>query len=354
MQLLSLKPEKFGLDIKDSSVKVVQLKERPHGFLLSSFNEERIEPGIVQDGVIKDEEKLSGIIRDLCKNAKGNKIRTKYVVSALPEEKSFSQVIQMPSMDEEDMKGAVMFEAENYIPLTIDKVYLDFQLINSDQRQNKCNLLIAATPKPIVDSYVSCIKKAGLIPYVLEPESQSVARALVLNRPDTKPIAIIDLRKESTNFIVYAGKSVRFTCSLPVTSEQITGQIAQKLSIPREKAEELKMKSGLLRNAECADEIQKAVKPVLDEFVFQIKKYINFYKDHILVEFFSRDEMLDKIILSGGGANFKGFADFLSREMHITVETGNSLLNFIEMKNPYFDKQRSLSFVTSLGLAMRN
>lgn len=292
LQFLNLKPEIFGLDINDSTLRIAKLEKKRSGFVLVSFNEVEIPQGIVEERIIKDEDTLAKIIRTAIKTVKGKKISTNYVVSSLPEEKSFSRVIQMPKMSEEELKSAVPFEAENYIPLTIDKVYLDFQVIATDkENSNHSDLLIAATPKTIVDSYVSCFKKAELVPHTLEVESQAVVRALVKNEKSLQPLIFVDIGKTDTNFIIFSGKSVRFTCSLPVSSDQITLAISQGLNVGYNEAENLKIKYGLSKENDKASEIAKIINPILKELVLQIKKYINFYHDHVFHEYFPSDEI---------------------------------------------------------------
>lgn len=179
-KILSLEEEVFGLDMNDLSLKIVKLKKKRRGFVLTSFNEEKIAPSMIEDGVIKDEAALAKIIKSAYDTVKGKKLKTKYVVASLPEEKSFLQVIQMPKMNGEELKLAVPLEAENYIPMPIEEVYLDFQVICPIKNHfDNTEVLIVAMPKKIVDSYVSCFKKAGLTPIILEAESEAIARALV-------------------------------------------------------------------------------------------------------------------------------------------------------------------------------
>ena len=126
MNFLNLKPESFGLDISDLSLKIIKLKKRGNFFTLSSYGKEEIEPGLIKGGEIKDEKKLAEILRESIKKVRGKKLKTNYVVASLPEEKAFLQVIQMPRLCQEDLKSAVIYEAENYIPTPIEEVYLDY------------------------------------------------------------------------------------------------------------------------------------------------------------------------------------------------------------------------------------
>lgn len=358
-KFLNLQPEVFALDINDSSIKVVKLEKRRDAFFLVSYNELRILPGIVAGGVVTNPEALVKIIRAACETVEGKKIGTKYVMLSLPEEKSFSQIIQMPRMSEQELKKAVPFEAENYIPLPIDKVYLDFEVINAHQEADAAHvdILVNAIPKYIVDSYVACAKAAGLQVCALEIESQSIARALVQKGQAQKPLALLDLGKDNTSFIIFSGSAPRFATSVPFSSKQLTIVIEESLKVTPKKAEELKVKNGLAdKKGKENKEAINAMTPLLIDFVEKIKKYISFYHSHSSHDYFPSDTDIEKIILCGGGANLKGLPEFLSKELGIPVALGDPFINIIPcakgQKCPII-YQKALSYTTAFGLALR-
>lgn len=360
MKFLSLKQETFGLDINDLSLKIIKLKRKRKGFSLDSFNFAKIEPGIIEEGVIKNEDALSKIIKTACKNVEGKKLNTKYVVASLPEEKSFLQIIQMPKMKEEELKTAIFFEAENYIPLPISEVYLDFQVIAPIKNHlDHLNVLIVATPKKIVNSYVSCLKKAGLIPLALEVETEAIARALVKNETSASPIVLVDFGETNTDFIIFYGHSVCFTCSIPVSSQQLTMAISDKLKIGFDKAEKLKINCNIAEEEKIpkgnpkSKEILKIMSPVLDGLVTQIKKYLNFYEDHAAHKYFFPDGKIEKVFLCGGGANLKGLPEFFSKNIGIPTELGNFWINFLSKKQSKDIFKNPLKFATAIGLALK-
>lgn len=354
-KFLNLKPEIFGIDVNNLSLRIIKLQKRGNSFNLVSFNETFFPPGIVKEGVIQNEQALAKIIKTACKTVKGKKLDTKYVVVSLPEEKSFAQVIQMPKMTEDELKLALPFEAENYIPLSIDTVYLDFQVIDYHEPSvSHMDLLINVMPKSIVDSYVSCFKKAGLIPCILEVESQAIVRALVKNNKKAAPTVFIDFGETGTNLIIYSNNSIRFTVIIPVSSGQLTEAISEKLGIGFNEAEKLKMQYGLDKNAgKEADSLISAMSPSLRDLAEQTKKYINFYQGHTFHEYFSSNEAVEKIILCGGGANLKQFPEFLSKNLKIPVELGDPFLNIAKDKTGLFSHKKTLSFTTAIGIALR-
>jgi type IV pilus assembly protein PilM len=352
MNFLNLKPEAFGLDISDLSLKIVKLKKKKEFFSLASFGEAEIKPGIIEGGEIKNVEALSKIIKDSVSKVKGEKIKTKYVVCSLPEEKAFLQIIQMPMMKEEELEKAVYFEAENYIPLPIEEVYLDYQIVKPYiNHLDHFDVLISAMPKKVVEPYVLALKKAGLIPQVLEIESQAIARALVKNFVSPTPLLLIDLGATRTSFIIFSGYSLRFTSSISVSSQKFTDLIAKNLKIDLNEAEKIKIKSGLNK------ENLEILSPILKNLIKEIKICLFYYHTHIHHEHLPLDSKeIEKIYLCGGGANLKGLTNFLSQELKTPVELGNPWINILPeplKEIPELSYEKSLAFTTALGLALR-
>jgi len=358
-EFLTLKPEAFGLDISDLSLKIIKLKKKRGVLGLASFGEAKIKSGIIEEGEIKDEETLAKIIREAIGKVRGEKLNSKYVIASLPEEKAFLQVIQMPPMTEEELKKAVRFEAENYIPLPIEEVYLDFQIIKPLYNHlDHLDVLIAALSKKTVDPYVASIKKAGFIPWVLEIESQAISRALVKNEVSPFPLLLIDLGATKASFIIFSGYSLRFTSSIPVSSQKFTEAISRSLKTELAEAEKLKLKYGIKADIKNkGKEIFEASIPVLAYLIEKIKTHISYYQTHVSHEhLLPNGKGVSKIFLCGGGANFQGLSDFLSSELKIPVELGNPWINILPeplKEVPGLSYEKSLSYTTALGLALR-
>ncbi len=359
LEFFSLKPEAFGLDISDLSLKIIKLEKKGAGFKLVSFGETEIPSGIIRGGEIKKEENLAAIIKRAINEVKGKKIKTKYVVASLPEEKAFLQVIQMPRLPEEDLKSAVIYEAENYIPLPIEETYFDSQIVLPvSNHLDHCDVLIAALPRKTVDPYLSSLGKAGLAPLSLEIESLAMARALIKNEMTIFPVLIIDFGATRTSFIIFSGYSLRFTSSIPVSSQKFTEAISQVLKIDLFRAEKLKLECGLEAKAtKEGGEVFEALIPPLTDLVEQIKKYLSYYQTHAFHEHLPPENKgVKKIILCGGGANLKGLPNFLSKELNLPVELGNPWVNVLAEGQKEISElpfENAICYTTAIGLALR-
>ena len=358
-KFLTLQPEAFGIDISDLSLKIIKLKKKGKKIDLDSFGLERIEPGIIKSGEIKDEQALTRTIKKAIGKVQGQKLDTRYVTASLPEEKSFLKIIQIPKMAEEDLNNAVLFEAENYIPLPLEKVYFGFQKIEPIRDHlDHFDILIACLPKETVDPYINSLKKAGLIPMALEIESQAIARALVKDQRTVSPLLLIDFGETRTSFIIFSGCCIRFTSTIPISSYQLTQKISQDLKIDIKKAEKIKLKYGFdqdpkEKTAE-GEKVLQALSPIMADLVIQIKECLDYYQTHAEHEHLPvNSKGLEKIFLCGGGANLVGLTDFLKKEIKIPVERGNPWININLKKKSSLSSKESLSHSTALGLALR-
>lgn len=334
--------------MSDSSIKIVRLKKDRKFFRLASWGEFEVEPGIIKDGEIKDEEALSKIIKKAVSKVKGEKLDIANVTASLPESKAFLQIIKMPKMDFEKLKEAVIFEAENYVPLPIEKCFIDFEIIQSLKSfQDHLNVLIAAFPKELAMSYFSVLSRAGLSPQVFEIESQSISRSIIKNEFSHEPILIIDLGKNNTSFVIFHGYSLLFTSSLSISADLLTRAVCDAAKVDFLEAERLK----------CKDGIAPAMTPVIKDLVFNIKKYLRYYADHCLKEdIFKEGKSISKILLCGGGANLKGFPEILSSAVKIPVSIGNPWVNVLPSaikEVPGLNFKESAGYSTAIGLALR-
>ena len=347
--IFNLKIKAFGLDISDLALKLVQLDKKGKSLNIRCFNEIALPEGIIKRGVILQPEELVKKLKELVKKTRG--LNAKYVVLSLPEERSFLQVISMPKMTEEETKNAVRYEAENYIPFSIDKIYLDSQTISYQEKTQE--VLLAALPIATVDPYLEVLNQAGLEPLVLETESQAIARSLMKGCKCVSPCLIMDIGAIRTTLIIISGNAPRFSASIPLSANLFTGAIAKTLKIDMKKAEQLKRTCGLKNQNQKEKEVFDALIPILTDLMEQTKKHIEYYHDYAVSKNFSeKDITIKRIIVCGGGGNLLLIDKFLQKDFGLPVEIGNPLIN-IDFHKDLIPKDQLLRFAVAMGLAIR-
>lgn len=336
----------FGLEISGTALKIVQLEKNGKDAKLRAFSEASFPKGSMVNGVMSDEKTFLDVIKTAMDKCKFGQLTTNYAMVSIPESKSFVRVIQIPQMGDSEADSAVPVEAESFIPMPVDQVYLDWQKIGFTQ--DKMNILMVASPKDFVDSYLQLFDHAGLKVGALEVESQSCLRALLPPASQDSAL-IVDLGGSKTSLIVVEDGNLQFTSTVPIAGNSFTENIAKILGVSQVKAEEIKQKIGIANTADYPN-IKTAILPVLNNLTAEIKSILKFHSEHS-----SRE--VQKIFLIGGGAMLKNLPDFLNQSFPefpgMTVELGNPWFNFPSLNNSRLGQGFSLPYTTAIGLAIR-
>ena len=367
LNIFSTKIDAFALNFSDTSLKVVQLGNKKGRSSRFIYGQADIPEGVVEQGEIKKENELAALIKKTISGVNGGKIKSKYVAVSLPEEKSFVDVLRLPNLKKGEVGNAVLFEAANYIPIPLDEVYFDFEVVKRSALNKvsgavvdkavpqggslgeSMEVLIAATPKKIVDSYASMLKIAGLKPFFMEVESLSLSRALIKQGVNHRPLLIIDFGQFRTVFVIFAGQSLRFSSTIPVASKELDNLLMKQLNINLAEAEKIKQTEGLWGDSKILD----IIVPVLTDLTEQIKKHLDYYHSHSPLNHVPH--FVEKIVLCGGGANLKGLASFLTDALKIRIELGNPWVNVFSSSHKEIlpvSLEESVSYATAIGLAL--
>ncbi len=345
LKLFSKKNSGFGLDIAGSSLKLFELNKIGSEISVLGYNTIALPKGLIVNDIISDSKTLAYLLKQAVQKPLFGKFSGNSVAVSLPESKSFVRVIQIPNMTKAEIETAIPVEAESFIPLPINQVYLDWQVLSD--KGDKIEVLIIASPKEFIDNYIKILEEADLGINTLEVESQSCHRALIPTGSNLTYL-IVDIDSFRTSLIMVEAGNLQFTSSIPIAGNSFTEGIARALGVSSQKAELIKCKVGMANTAEYPN-IRSALQPLLTTLSAEIKNIIKFHAEH-------SEQKLEKIILAGGGARLKNLVESLQAEFsleNIPVELGNPLVNLPNIKALSLDLNESLSFTTAIGLAMR-
>jgi len=295
-------------------------------------------------GAFSDRE-ISQIIKELLIRSRA---KARRVCFSLPAFTTFFTVIELPPMKEKEIHAAIPYEAAKYVPIPLDEVFLDWSIIspltssgqapstgldseldsrNSPQArasavsssalnslpngsEQAVNVLMVAILKEAVAKYTKIAQLSNLEMGALEPESFSLARALVGESKDLS--IIVDVGSSFTNIALMDRGSIRIVYNTRKKNHQETGQLNE-------------------------DAVVEGINSVLDSYRA---------KSHSVVS--------PKCILTGGRTQAPDFDKILKEKLNFEVLTLNSFekINYLEGLEPAL-KEISSSFGVAVGLAMR-
>ncbi len=283
----------------------------------------------IAGGRIIDEKKVSACIRDvikrLCKIC-GIKIRRVYVNINSPD-------LRVKQIEEETT-------------LNRKVIYLE----GSGPEAVTVSALI-----PTINSFIRCIKDAGLILEALVPSGCAQALGFFRDFEATrkKTDLLIDVGAGLTKINLFKGGLLKDIAILPLGAQSITEDIAVKLKLSFDCAEEVKIKYGrayskndpgveriivkdkLINRIIERRQLHEAILPKVDFLLHKTKKALLDYKD----------EEITELIISGGGAILEGFMERGQEILEKPLKMG-----FLYALNHSRIQAQSVLYATSIGL----
>lgn len=232
----------FGLDIGSHSLKIAQVEKNKDKPRLIAFGFAEAPPRGLLSEAETDLTALAEAIKRLHQEAR---IDTKNVASALPEDQVFTKVVTFPKLSDEELGSAIKWEAEQYVPIPLDEVNLDYQIVGKAKEgvAEKIEVLLVAAPKRLIEKVLQVLRVAGFNPVALETEILALARSLIT--PDSETSLLVDLGARATDIAIVENGQVVLTRSIPTAGEALTRAVASGLDLEPSQAEEYKKAYGV-------------------------------------------------------------------------------------------------------------
>lgn len=330
----------IGLDISQTGIKVMAVN--PKKWLVTGYGSIDLDPVKVQGALDEGTDYLAENLQLLLKDNLIGVLPSSHAVLGIPTGRTFSRTFTIPASAEKTLKDAVEIEVDQYIPIPMNLLYVDYEIIQRTKQE--LTVLMSAVPQSLIDSCLAATKQVGLDVILIEPGVSAVARVLEATEEGHLPTVIIDIGPTSTDIAILDG-SIRVTGGIGVGGNTFTLSIAKKLDIPLENAHQLKVLNGLSAGPRQA-KIQGAIKPNLDRILTETRKVIRYYNERITDE-----RKLEQVLVVGGGSNVPGIGDYFTNELIMPARVASPWQKLDFGKLPQPAKQFRPRYITVAGLA---
>jgi type IV pilus assembly protein PilM len=341
------KKDIIGLDIGSKHIKVVQLKESKGSHRLERLGITTLQPELIVDGSILDSTRVIEAIKELISNTG---IKAKDVTLSVSGHSAvIIKRVSLPQMTEEELDEQIRFEAEQYIPFDIQDVSLDFQILGPAEEENMMDVLIVAVKKDKISEYVTVVKDAGLNPVIVDVDAFALENMYELNYEvkEGENVALVNIGAGMININILKGGVSVFTRDSSIGGNLLTEALQREFTISYANAEKLKQEETV--EGVSPDDVKAVMKLAFEDIIGEVSRSFDYFRDT------TNYENIDEIILCGGVALTKDFAEALSERVGVKVTVAEPFKN-IEVPET-FDKeylQKISPLVTvAVGLAMR-
>jgi len=335
----------IGLDISSTGIKIMSIDSKK--WLVNGYGSADLDPLKMKESLEKDDSTfLTDNIKALLESKIIGTIESDRVAITVPTARSYTRTFTLPASAEKALDEAVILEAEQYIPIPVSTLYIDYQVI--ERSRKTIVVLMSAVSRIVVDNITRSVEAAGLTPVLVEPGINSVGRVLTATEDGSLPTVIVDIGPANTDIAILDHGSVRVTGGLPVGGNTFTLDIAKKLNVSLENAHQLKVLNGLSAGPR-QQKLHDALNPSLEHILVETKKVMRYYNERI-----NSERKIEQLLIVGGGSNVPGIGEYFTENLVIAARVASpwQKLDFDKVQEP--PKQFRSRYITVAGVASVN
>ncbi len=333
-----------GLDIGAHSVKAVQLTKTGGNVYLTGFA--RI--------VLEAPEDTASAIGEATQSAMAV---TRRCVSAVSGRSVIVRYVSMMPMPDSVLRQEMSYEADKYIPYSIDEVQLYCCRLSGGDEAGKegtaaggqMKVLLVAAKRTLIEERLNLLKEIGLEPTIIDVDAFALGnaferRAHLLGQTDNRIHGLLDIGATKTNINILKGADSLFTREIYIAGNDITEAIGKRIGVPPEEAERMKSDPG-----EATETIQDAMLPVLEDIGSEVRLSFDYFENQF-------DETVGTVWLSGGTAGFPRIEQMVSDVLSIETRLWDPTEG-LDIGNPRLDisalEGMNSDMAVAIGLASR-
>lgn len=267
----------FCLDIGEDLIKVVDAKINQNLLDIQSLGYEEVEANFFSTEAEKIVENQHAKIEKLIT---GLKVTKKNVSIVVPDSITYSQILEMPRLNEKELISAIKYQADQFIPMPIDETNIDIEVLSENEKENKLLVLMVAAPKKVIEKLQRVTELSGLIPESIENDLSATARFLSASYKNLYPkiqdgVLVINLAFNSTSLYYFNPQSslVMQTHTFNIGYSLFTKEVRINLNTDNKKAIDI---LSLYAGQETSSvPIEPVILPLLKEFAAEVKRFNN-------------------------------------------------------------------------------
>jgi type IV pilus assembly protein PilM len=301
-----------------------------------------LRPGILRDGEVQDVTALSDELRTLfTENNLGTRVRL-----GVANQRIVVRTLDLPVLsDDKALEEAVRVSAPDHIPVPIDEAVLDFQPLGvvDTPAGPRTRVVIVAVRRDMIDRLVAATQAAGLRVEGIDLSAFAMVRAL--RTTGTEHAVLYVNLAGLTNVAVANDTGCLFTRAAAGGLDAIAQTLSERRGLTMEHARGWMRHVGLevpLDEVEGDGELVASVRQTLEEGVHQVadtvRNSLNFYRMQ------ESADTVERAVLTGPAVAIPGFAERLSEQLNLPVESAVVAVDF--------DDAESGRFTVAAGLAL--
>jgi type IV pilus assembly protein PilM len=326
----------LGLDIGTFSVKAVELSGVGDNLAVTGVGWEKIPgPEYVEDTI-------HAVIAN-------NNLRARRVVTSVSGRSVIVRLVNTQDLPDAELRQAVRYEADKYIPFDVDDVQIDAQRLGAAAGEGgQIQVLLVAAKRQLIEEHITLLQSVGLSPAVIDVDLFALANAFEFcNRhgelgSEGDGIALVDVGASKTTITITRGMENCFTREVYTAGNALTDAVARRFGADPGEVELMKEDPGEARHG-----MEEAMMPVLEDLGSEIRLSFDYYENQF-------EQTVNRVYLSGGTIRFPGLVEALGQILEVEARRFTPFESLdVRATDDVILRERASDMVVALGLASR-
>ncbi len=241
------------------------------------------------------------------------------------------RIIEMPAMKPNEMRQALPFEAQRYLPFNLQDVVLDGVVLGPGEA-NKNWVLIVACKKELIERRIDWIRRAGFEVDIIDVDALAIANGFLSTQTRSsgyQTVALVDLGAQLSNLVIFKGQAPYLVRDIPWGGDKLIRQVSEQLGLEAQALKELWNKAQL--HPQQSEAMKLATEPLINELQLSFDYFENRF-----------GQPPEKVLLSGGLTHVPGLIDAIKSHLTQSVNSWAPI------------KDLPSQFSVAYGLALRS
>jgi len=272
------------------------------------------------------------------------KIKKTDVGLIIPDGQTYSQIIEMPKLNEKELLSAIRYQADQFVPMPIEKVSLDIEILKEDPETRKLLILIVAAPKTLVNKIEKTASTADLNPIFLKNELSAFINfpSQFIKSDDKDDTLIVNLGYHNSSLYILRGldhlivnnRTFQFGINIFIRDLMVN------LNVDEDKAFSLLKEIGFDYTASV--NLQPLVEPLAKELTVQIEKGVMLAKNNYSIN-------IKKVLIYNYDSYIKGIVDKVGQTLNLSTFSLNLNQNIVNNQIKVAFETELSSFISNIG-----
>lgn len=325
-----------GLDLGTYAIKMAEISYVSDNPTLTGLGFKKIKES--------SKEALAGSIKTLTEESK---ISVKDISISVSGSSVIVRFITMPRMKHDELKGAVRFEAEKFIPFNINDCTVDFQILKKDEKENKFDILLVAAKKDYIEERIKLVESCGFSVSVVDVDSFALMNSFLKNYPTLNPdktVLLLNIGATLSNLTILKESTLCLVRDIAIGGNELNTSISKGLGVDIGSTEDIK-----LFPQEKMPDIITNIRPILNNLADEVRLSCSYYENQC-------GKNIDEIYISGGSSEAPGLDESFQEALGLKPVWWNPM-QFLNIDSNAVDtnlvEKVKNSFAVAIGLALR-